>query len=129
MAAPSLGIKRNCQSCGNNYYDLNKTPITCPTCETVFDPEVLLKSRVNKPVAQAVAKKQEAAEVVEIDENIDADIEADDAPIDDDAEVLTDDSDIAAIAKPEGEGDELELAAAPDAIEDELDHPEDEEVE
>lgn len=128
MAAPSLGIKRNCQSCGNNYYDLNKTPITCPSCQAVFDPEVFLKSRVNKPVAQAV-KKQETAEVAEIEENIDADIEGDDAPIDDDAEVLTDDSDIAAIAKPEGEGDDLELVSAPDAIEDELDKFDDEEVE
>ena len=129
MAAPSLGIKRNCQSCGNNYYDLNKKPITCPSCETVFDPEILLKSRVNKPVPQAAVKKQEAVEPTEIEETIDADIEGDDAPIDDDAEVLGDDSDIAAIAKTDGDGDELDLPAAPDAIEDELDHPDDEDVE
>ncbi|MCE2516623.1 MAG: FYDLN acid domain-containing protein, partial [Alphaproteobacteria bacterium] len=38
MASPSLGVKRHCQSCGNNYYDLNKSPITCPMCQAHLDP-------------------------------------------------------------------------------------------
>ena len=36
MAKPDLGTKRLCQSCGAKFYDLSKTPIVCPKCETVF---------------------------------------------------------------------------------------------
>ena len=36
MANPQLGTKRICAGCSVKFYDLNKTPIVCPTCETVF---------------------------------------------------------------------------------------------
>ena len=36
MAKPELGTKRFCASCGAKFYDLNKTPITCPKCGTPF---------------------------------------------------------------------------------------------
>ena len=45
MAKAKLGTKRTCTSCGLRYYDLNKTPITCPRCNAEFDPESLLKTR------------------------------------------------------------------------------------
>ncbi|WP_339852442.1 FYDLN acid domain-containing protein, partial [uncultured Nisaea sp.] len=34
MAKPEWGIKRTCQSCGARFYDLMKSPIVCPKCET-----------------------------------------------------------------------------------------------
>lgn len=37
MAKPELGIKRLCASCGAKFYDLNKTPIVCPKCSTVYE--------------------------------------------------------------------------------------------
>ena len=36
MAKPELGTKRLCANCGAKFYDLNKDPIHCPKCETVY---------------------------------------------------------------------------------------------
>ena len=36
MSKPELGTKRLCGNCGAKFYDLNKDPIACPTCATVF---------------------------------------------------------------------------------------------
>lgn len=36
MAKPELGMKRQCQSCGAKFFDLNRSPIVCPKCQTVF---------------------------------------------------------------------------------------------
>ena len=36
MAKPELGTKRQCQNCGAKFFDLNKDPIVCPKCATVF---------------------------------------------------------------------------------------------
>jgi len=35
VAKPELGSKHQCQSCGTRFFDLNKTPATCPKCGTV----------------------------------------------------------------------------------------------
>ncbi len=45
------GTKRVCQSCGSKFYDLNRDPITCPMCSTVFQfqesrPKPALAARV-----------------------------------------------------------------------------------
>jgi putative transposase len=37
MTKPELGTKRLCPNCSARYYDLNKTPITCPKCGTPFE--------------------------------------------------------------------------------------------
>ena len=36
MAKPELGAKHQCQNCGAKFFDLNKDPIVCPKCGTVF---------------------------------------------------------------------------------------------
>jgi uncharacterized protein (TIGR02300 family) len=36
VAKPELGAKRQCQACGAKFFDLNKDPIVCPKCGTVF---------------------------------------------------------------------------------------------
>ena len=36
MAKPELGAKRQCQNCGAKFFDLNRDPIVCPKCGTVF---------------------------------------------------------------------------------------------
>ena len=36
MAKPELGAKRQCQNCGAKFFDLNKDPIVCPKCGTIF---------------------------------------------------------------------------------------------
>ncbi len=49
MAKPEWGVKRVCQSCATKFYDLKRSPITCPKCAAPFDPEALLKSRRSRP--------------------------------------------------------------------------------
>ncbi len=61
MAKPEWGIKRVCQSCAIKFYDLNRSPITCPKCAAPFDPEALLKSRRSRPTPPAKAAKPESA--------------------------------------------------------------------
>jgi len=36
VAKPELGTKRQCQACGAKFFDLNKDPIVCPKCGTLF---------------------------------------------------------------------------------------------
>lgn len=45
MAKAEWGMKRICHNCGTRYYDMSRSPITCPNCGTGFDPEAFLKSR------------------------------------------------------------------------------------
>lgn len=35
MTKPDLGTKHLCPGCGAKFYDLKRTPITCPKCGTV----------------------------------------------------------------------------------------------
>jgi uncharacterized protein (TIGR02300 family) len=37
VTKPELGTKRLCASCGAKFFDLSKTPITCPKCGTIFE--------------------------------------------------------------------------------------------
>ncbi len=61
MAKPQWGVKRVCQSCAVKFYDLNRSPITCPKCAAPFDPEALLKSRRSRSAPPAKAAKSEPA--------------------------------------------------------------------
>ncbi len=60
MAKPEWGVKRVCQSCAAKFYDLNRSPITCPKCAASFDPEALLKSRRSRPPPAKPAKLEPA---------------------------------------------------------------------
>ena len=59
MAKPELGTKHQCQNCGAKFFDLNKDPIVCPKCGTVF--QVLAAARA-RPAAKA--EEEEDTEVV-----------------------------------------------------------------
>ena len=72
MAKPDLGTKRLCGSCGAKFYDLNKSPIVCPKCETVFVPVVAApRTRPDAPkapVAEAVVPETADAEFVSLED-------------------------------------------------------------
>ena len=57
MTKPELGNKHQCQNCGTKFFDLNKNPIICPKCGTVFHAVAL--SRV---VQRATAVDDEEAD-------------------------------------------------------------------
>jgi uncharacterized protein (TIGR02300 family) len=73
LSKPELGIKRLCGNCGAKFYDLNKNPIACPTCATVFvvpapvtrkAPAAAARMRPQQFAARAPAPAEEAASPV-----------------------------------------------------------------
>ena len=72
MSKDKWGVKRICLSCGARFYDFNKSPIVCPSCGAIFDPEYLLKKK-NK----SSHDKDEDVEDIEIDVNDDGIIDED----------------------------------------------------
>ena len=61
MAKPELGTKRLCAGCGAKFYDLNKDPITCPKCGTVYEVAVVApRGRPDAAAARAAAAAQAA---------------------------------------------------------------------
>jgi len=63
VAKPELGTKRLCAGCGAKFYDLNKDPISCPKCGTVYEVAVVApRGRPEAAVARAPAPEPEAVE-------------------------------------------------------------------
>jgi uncharacterized protein (TIGR02300 family) len=66
VAKPELGTKRLCAGCGAKYYDLNKDPITCPKCGTVYEVAVVTpRGRPDAAAARAAAAQAAEAELPE----------------------------------------------------------------
>lgn len=60
MVKPAWGTKRTCQSCDAKFYDMQRSPIACPKCGAIFDPEASLKTRRGRPTEKVVPLKPEA---------------------------------------------------------------------
>ena len=73
VAKPELGIKRLCANCGAKFYDLNKDPIACPKCQTVFVPPVTARARP-EPVAPAVVPPPAVEEEAAVPETAEAEL-------------------------------------------------------
>ena len=87
MAKPEWGKKRICLACNTKYYDLNKSPIICPSCGSEFDPDIYLKSRKGKNLSTKVVseKKQNMSEdmtnIDDIETDTDDEVVSDDDPL------------------------------------------------
>jgi len=66
MAKAEWGKKRKCLNCAAKFYDLNKDPIVCPKCNTVFDNSILIEK--NKKIFKAKEKVKEVS--IKDEENI-----------------------------------------------------------
>jgi uncharacterized protein (TIGR02300 family) len=99
VAKPDLGNKHQCQNCGTKFFDLNKDPILCPKCGTVFQVAVATRGAARASVAadDEEAETETVAEVVSLEDadqaedgkvivapTEDVDVEEDDAATDDD---------------------------------------------
>jgi uncharacterized protein (TIGR02300 family) len=92
VAKPDLGSKRQCQSCGTKFFDLNKDPIICPKCGTVFQLTATARPQPRAAVAEEdVEVEPGAVELVSLEEAepgedkavvVEEDIEIDDVPAD-----------------------------------------------
>jgi uncharacterized protein (TIGR02300 family) len=100
VAKPELGTKRLCASCSAKFYDLGKTPITCPKCHAVMEiaaptsrprPEAAAPVRAAAPVAaqeETLVPETQDAEFVSLE---DADAEASGKKVADPDAIATDD--------------------------------------
>jgi uncharacterized protein (TIGR02300 family) len=120
MSKPAKGTKRVCASCGARFYDLSRTPIICPACQTVYQvpppptrrggertPPPEVRAKVVEPELEAVALEPDTIsleEVVEAGEDVA--IEGDEEIVDlgeDEAEIPAGEDDNAFLEVPESE--------------------------
>jgi uncharacterized protein (TIGR02300 family) len=117
VAKPELGTKRLCASCGAKFYDLSKTPITCPKCQTVMEIAPVTTRPRPEPARAAAPSKEVAVEPETQDAEFvsleDADAEssgkkaAGDADVgDDDIEIDDEPMDDAALIEEQEESDD-----------------------
>jgi uncharacterized protein (TIGR02300 family) len=93
MSKPARGSKRVCPSCGARFYDLNRSPITCPVCQAVYQitPSASRRSERAQPVEAKVEEPEaetpalESAEVISLEEVEEAGAET---PIEEDEEIV-----------------------------------------
>ena len=103
MALADLGLKRTCVACAARFYDLGRSPASCPKCGTEQPAEQPRARRAAAPLPEEKVRKRPAAV-----EGADADeVEVEDA----EAEVAEDldedeDEDIAEEIGVEGDTDE-----------------------
>jgi uncharacterized protein (TIGR02300 family) len=105
LAKPDLGTKRLCGNCGAKFYDLSKTPIVCPKCETVFVAAPVSSRARPEPAAAAAARAAPVPEPEVV------------APETADAEFVSlEEADAESTGtKPGAEGEEIEIDPALDA--------------
>jgi len=131
MSKPARGTKRVCPSCGARFYDLNRTPITCPVCQAVYQvsPPTSRRGERAQPVEvrkvvvepEAEAPVLESAEIISLEEaeepGADAAVEEDEEIVDlgDDApEIPAGDDDNAFLEEEEeGEADVSGIVGTP----------------
>jgi uncharacterized protein (TIGR02300 family) len=90
MTKPELGTKRLCANCSARYYDLNKTPITCPKCGTPFEAvATTTRSRLEQRavVSQREVEPEEARSETELEVETE-DVETDETAKDDSEDTL-----------------------------------------
>ena len=68
MAKPELGAKRQCQACGAKFFDLNKDPIVCPKCGTVFQGAARARAATKEDEEEAELSTPAGVDVVSLDE-------------------------------------------------------------
>ncbi len=62
-AIDARGLKRVCSECGGRFYDLNKRPIMCPSCDVEFTGEIKTKGRRGRVVEEEKPVKKDVKEV------------------------------------------------------------------
>ena len=73
MEKENYGVKRICLSCNTRFYDFSKSPIVCPACSAVFDPDHLSKKKTKSSY-----DKNNDIETIKIDEDDDIIADEDD---------------------------------------------------
>lgn len=67
MTSLSWGNKRVCQECQARFYDLRKSPIVCPKCDTELALPAAFRAKVTKSKAASAVVNSEETELVEVE--------------------------------------------------------------
>jgi uncharacterized protein (TIGR02300 family) len=85
VAKVVLGLKHMCRECGAKYYDMARSPASCPACGAVLQPAE--KQRSRRPATAEVKKVATPAVVEESQEGgLDEDLELDTEDLEEDVE-------------------------------------------
>jgi len=68
VAKPELGAKRQCQACGAKFFDLNRDPIVCPKCGTVFQGAARARTATKEDGEDTELATPAGVDVVSLDE-------------------------------------------------------------
>ena len=61
MTKAELGVKRRCLSCNKPFFDLNRAPIVCPSCDAVFQAVEMAHSPPKRTMMSLAYIKMRAA--------------------------------------------------------------------
>lgn len=90
MPKEEWGVKRVCPKCSVRFYDLQRDPMTCPSCGHSFSLESLTDTRGRTLVADKSDAQNKQAESTDLDTDDDV---LDDGDVDLGDDVLEDDDD------------------------------------
>ena len=71
MKNKDLGSKMTCTECGIKFYDLNKSPASCPKCHLTVENIKKIKNKKNEAEEPITKQKNQATEKKEFEDNID----------------------------------------------------------
>ena len=112
VAKPEWGTKRMCPGCGVRFYDMKRTPVTCPARETAVPTEIASRTRKSAPATKTAAPVPVPVEVAKTEipgvegnsddiDVADVEVEIEDDDDDDEDSLIEDASDLADDDMPE----------------------------
>ncbi|MEF3366856.1 TIGR02300 family protein [Methylocystis sp. 9N] len=107
MAKPELGAKRQCQSCGTKFYDLNKDPIACPKCGAIYQVAAVSRAAGRVVEAEDTEIEKENPDTVSLEEVEETESVAESIDVEDDVEIEADDADDTFLEEEEGDDDDV----------------------
>src|SRR5581483_6607384 len=67
VSKQAWGTKRQCPNCGARFYDLNKDPVVCPKCQTVYEPEASKPPRRGRPAPAPKKPAPAEADIADVE--------------------------------------------------------------
>ncbi len=107
VTKPELGNKHQCQNRGTKFFDLNKTPITCPKCGTVFHAVALSRVVQRATVVDDEEVDPEAAADIVSLQDVEAGEDKVAADVDDEVELEDEEADETFLAEEEEDNDDV----------------------
>ncbi len=107
MTKPELGNKHQCQNCGTKFFDLNKSPILCPKCGTVFHAVALSRVVARATVVDDDEADPEAvADVISL-QDVEPGEDKGTPDVDDEVELEDEEADETFLAEEEEDNDDV----------------------